>query len=173
MSRKIYSHRKIRYWYSYDIEDICLSFQNEKLHFQTIRKWLKEGLKRVDQGKPILIYGNDLIEFLKERNSRGKCSTKFDQMYCMRCQDACCVLQNKVKPKQKKHMIQLCGICRTCKATMYKNYKLHDFSKIKETFRLVEVLELYDRETSIDRTQIGVTTKTTEKESTQGELFKC
>lgn len=31
----------------YTIEDICNLYQNKKLHAQTIRKWFKQGLKRI------------------------------------------------------------------------------------------------------------------------------
>ncbi len=71
MSKRLYSHRYVKYWYAYDIDDICALFSKTGLHPQTVRAWIKRGLKVIGSGRPTLIYGNDLIMYLKEQNTKG------------------------------------------------------------------------------------------------------
>ena len=54
---------------------------------------------------------------------------------------------------------------------MFKNYKLSDFSALRQKFTLVGVLELYDFEASTDKTHIHAQEPNTTNESMQGELF--
>ena len=140
MAKRLYPHRHVKYWYAYDVDDICALFAEFGLHAQTVRKWVRNGLKTVDNGKPALIYGNDLIEFLKEQNLKHKCKTDFNEMFCMKCQDACPIFQRKVTIKQKARTLSISGHCRECRTVMFKSYKMNDLSKIKRVFQLVDVL---------------------------------
>jgi hypothetical protein len=171
MSKRLYSHKRVRYWYAYDLEDICAIFSDIGLHPQTVRKWIKNGLKTIDKGKPTLIYGWDLITHLKQHNQTNKCKTAFHNFYCMACQDGRPVFQNQVHIKQKFQFLQVQGSCRDCKSRMFKNYKLINFPLLKKQFKLVGVSELYDGTGSTDKTQIQVAQQTAQNESTQGELF--
>lgn len=118
MSKRLYPHRQVKYWYAYDIDDICSTFSDLGLHPQTVRKWMKGGLKTIDNGKPTLVYGNDLILFLRARNTESKCVTAFDELFCMKCQDARPIFQNKIVMKQKKRFLTVNGLCRECKTQM-------------------------------------------------------
>ncbi len=171
MSKRLYPHKRVRYWYAYDIDDICALFSDLGLHPQTVRKWIKNGLQAMDAGKPALVYGHDLIAYLKKNNSANKCKTAFDEMYCMRCQDARPVFRNKIAVEQKTQFLKVQGACRECKNPMFKNYKLSDFPALRQKFTLVGVLELYDFETPTDKTHIHAQEQNTASESTQGELF--
>jgi hypothetical protein len=144
MSKRLYPHNRVRYWFAYDIDDICTAFSDLGLHPQTVRKWVKNDLKTIDSGKPTLVYGNDLIAFLRARNNESKCATEFDQLYCMKCQDARYIFQKNIIVEQKKRFLMVSGLCRECKTCMFQNYKLDDFSRLRKTFALVEVLELQD-----------------------------
>jgi len=119
----------------------------------------------------MLIYGNDLIEYLKANNNQNKCKTAFDEMYCMKCQDVRPVLGRKVSVEQKDKFLKVQGVCRTCKARMFKNYKLSDFPDVRRTFRLVDVLELYDSTTGSDKTHLLDQDDTPQCEPIQGSLF--
>lgn len=141
MSKRLYPHNKLRYWYTYDIDEICFHFKNTGLHTQTVRKWIKNGLQAIDGKRPFLIYGYDLIIYLKAHNQRHKCNVEFDQLYCMKCQDARPALQRQLRLIKKARFFQAKAICRTCKTTMLKNYKLADYAQLKRIFKLVDVLE--------------------------------
>ncbi len=172
MSRRLYPHNRVRYWYAYELEEICALFSDKGLHVQTVRKWIvNTGLKTIDSGKPVLVYGQDLIDYLKRHNAQGKSHTKFHEFFCMRCRDARAVFQNKVRLEPESRFIKLCGLCCSCRTPIFKSYKLKDYSAIKRVFRVVDVLELYDCTTCTDRTQIQAQDPKQPYESAQGELF--
>ena len=171
MSKRLYPHKRVRYWYAYDIDDICALFSDLRLHPQTVRKWIKNGLNTIDAGKPALVYGHDLIAYFKKSNNNNKCKTAFDEMYCMGCQDARHIFRNKVSVEQKSQFLKVQGVCRECKNPMFKNYKLADFLALRNKFTLVGVSELYDFEASTDKTHIHAQEQSTTNESMQGELF--
>lgn len=154
MAKRLYSHGRVKYWYVYDIDDVCALFSEFGLHAQTVRKWVKNGLKTIDNGKPALIYGNDLIEFLKKQNSKGKCPVEFNEMYCLKCQDARPIFQRKITIKHRAYNLFVSGCCRECKTQINKTYKMDDLPKLKRTFQLVDVLELYDCEASPCKTHL-------------------
>ncbi len=171
MSRQLYPHKRVRYWDVYDIDDICTVFLDKKLHPQSVRKWIKNGLNTIDGGKPALVHGNDLIAFLKKQNTKNKCVTAFDEMFCMTCRDARPIYQNKIVLTQKANLLAVSGLCRACKTKMYQNYKMDDFPKLRKKFNVVDVLELYDCEAPNDRTHIHAHTHHPASESLQGVLF--
>lgn len=171
MSKRLYPHKRVRYWYAYDIDDICALFSDLGLHPQTIRKWIKNGLNTTDAGKPALVYGQDLIAYLKKNNNANKCKTAFVHLYCMKCQDARPVFRNQISVEQKSQFLKVQGACRGCKKPMFKNYKLSDFPALRKKFTLVGVSELYDFRTPTYKTQIHAQEESPGSESAQGELF--
>lgn len=172
MSKRLYPHKYVRYWDIYDIDDICAIFSDFDLHPQTVRKWVKNGLKTIDKGKkPLLVYGNDLIIYLKKRNDTNKCKTAFNEMYCMRCQDARLIFRNEIFAQHKLQFIKAQGVCRECKTRMFKNYKLTDISALRHKFKLIDVLELCDPEFTTSMTHMRAKEQCYKDESTQGELF--
>jgi hypothetical protein len=168
MSKRLYSHNKVKYAHSYDKDDICALFD---LHPQTVQAWInKRGLVTIDNKKPLLVYGWDLIQFLKIQNDKGKCPTNFDQMYCCKCKLARPIFRKAIKFEQKPNGLFVQAQCRQCKSVMSQNYKLTDFQKLKRTFNVVDVLELYDCEQPTIKTHIYDHINLTPSESLQGVL---
>jgi hypothetical protein len=50
----------------------------------TIRRWLKNGLAAIDDRRPILIRGLDLLDYLKAK-AKPKQSCPPGQCYCVKC----------------------------------------------------------------------------------------
>lgn len=171
MAKRLYPHNRVRYWYAYDLDEICALFADKGLHIQTVRKWVKNGLKTIDNGKPTLIYGYDLITFLKAQNDKGRCQTPFDQMYCMKCKDARPIYQNKIKADFKNGFLKVCGHCRECKTIMLKSYKKDDYGDLRRIFIMVDVLELYDCASPSVKTHIQTQKTARESESYTVDLF--
>ncbi|MEP3524009.1 MAG: hypothetical protein ABJN24_01140 [Hyphomicrobiales bacterium] len=171
MSRRLYPHNRVRYWYAYDVDEICALYADLNLHPQTIRKWIKNGLSTIDAGKPALIYGQKLIAFLKKNNQSNKCKTAFEEFFCMRCQDARPVYRGEISATQKAKFVKVQAKCRTCKAGMYKNYKMADLANLKNIFKLVDVSQLYDDAKPTSKTHIAAQDKQRASESLQGDLF--
>ena len=171
MSRRLYTHKRVRYWYAYDIDEICALYADLGLHPQTVRKWTKNGLNTIDAGKPALIYGHDLIAFLKKNNQANKYKTAFDEFLCMTCQDARPVFQNHISAKQKTNFLHVQAVCRECKSRMFQSYKLVDLPQMKKHFKLVDVSQLYDCANATGKTHIPSQVQSAVSESLQGDLF--
>lgn len=81
MARRRANGRSIKSHRNYSVDDAARTLNVAK---GTIRRWLKTGLPRLTDGKPYLILGADLIDFLKGRTQpKQKCS--LTQCYCFSC----------------------------------------------------------------------------------------
>ncbi len=54
-------------------------------HKNTVRNWVKDGLATIDDKRPMLILGPDLVAFLQERRGKNKQRCNPGQLYCVRC----------------------------------------------------------------------------------------
>lgn len=173
MSKRSYPHNRVRYWYAYELDEICALFshKDKPVHIQTVRAWMKNGLKAIDKSRPTLIYGNNLIEYLKKKNSSGKCKTEFDQMFCMKCKDARPVYQNKIVLALNENKLKAQGLCRTCKTKMNKGYKIDDSQRLRRTFVTVDVLQLSDCSNPPSKTHLCAQVIVPLNESSQLSLF--
>lgn len=168
MGKRSYPYNKVKYGRSYDKDEICALLDT---HPQTVQAWInKQGLKTIDNKKPALVYGYDLQEFLKKYNNANKYHTEFDEMPCFKCALARPFLQNRIAVIQKSNGLMVKAVCRTCKGKMNKTYKLTDFPKLRRTFSVVDVSELYDCERPSVKTHIHNHTNLTQCESSQGVL---
>jgi hypothetical protein len=171
MSRRLYPHNRIRYWFAYEIDEICRLYADLKLHPQTVRKWIRNGLRTIDNGKPILIFGQHLIDYLRNHNETNKHKTELDQMFCMSCQDARIIFQKKIYIEQRHKVLVVQAACRECKTKMFKNYKLESLATLKKEFKLCGLSELYDCSVSSDKTHLQDNGEMHQSESSQLDLF--
>jgi hypothetical protein len=171
MSRRLYPHNRVSYCFAYEIDEICKLYADFNLHPQTVRKWVRNGLKTIDNGKPILIFGKHLIDFLRSNNQSNKHKTEPDQMFCMFCQDARYIFQKKIHIEQKYKVLIVQGACRACKTKMFKNYKMEALATLKKEFKLCGLSELYDCSVSSDKTHLQDNADVHQSESDQLDLF--
>ena len=70
---------------SYTVDEVARALGVSK---PTIRRWIsKDGLPVIDDKRPILILGSDLIDFLKARTRpRSRCGP--GECYCVKCRAA-------------------------------------------------------------------------------------
>jgi len=67
---------------SYTVEEVARLLGKHK---NTVRNWVKDGLATIDDKRPMLILGPDLVEFIKKRRAKNRQSCKPGQLYCVRC----------------------------------------------------------------------------------------
>ncbi|MCP4394607.1 MAG: hypothetical protein GY804_10125 [Alphaproteobacteria bacterium] len=146
-------------------------FKSKKLHAQTVRKWLKNGLQAIDSKKPLLIYGYNLKEYLGKLNDGRKIDTMFDEFYCFSCKLPEIPYKRNVCIEQNGSYIKAKGICPNTKKEIRKNYKLTDFQKLKKAFNLTDELELYDSADPSLKTHIQHHNKNCSNESRQLRLL--
>jgi len=170
MGRRIYPLNRIKYWWAYDIDEICELYKEYSLHPQTVRTWIRNGLLTMS-GRPVLIYGNELIKFLKKMNTSNKCLTGFDQMFCMSCKDAKTFYKKQVSAELVNGGLRVKAVCCDCKNKMNKGYGLDDLPKLQRLFHVVDVLQLYDSKQPSLNTHLEASQETHSNESAQTELF--
>jgi hypothetical protein len=66
---------------SYTVDEVA---RNQGVAKGTVRRWLKTGLPALNEKRPCLILGGDLVDFLKGRKT-PKQTCKPEECYCFRC----------------------------------------------------------------------------------------
>ena len=103
---------------NYSVEDASRLFS---IHKNTVRNWLREGLKPIDDQRPTLIQGSELRRFLAERRARSRQTCGPGRLYCLPCRAP------RVPAGKIADCIQvgdtsgtLQGICPECNRMIYR-----------------------------------------------------
>jgi tRNA(Ile)-lysidine synthase TilS/MesJ len=114
--RRTYNTRLIKRDYAYFISEIADLL---KLHRNAVRRWLKSGLPTIDDRKPALVYGADLIAYLDSRQASRKQKCEANEFYCCRCRRPQPPRQNRVEVQiHNRQKLNLSAVCRSCGARM-------------------------------------------------------
>jgi hypothetical protein len=54
-------------------------------HKNTVRAWLRDGLKAIDQRRPVLIQGGQLASYVHARRKRRRQPCRPGELFCFRC----------------------------------------------------------------------------------------
>lgn len=130
MPKRRPDHRLVKTHRSYAVGDIAQLFE---VHKNTVREWLRTGLKTIDQSHPMLIHGDDLAEFLKERRRRRKRPCQPGQIFCVRCR------AGKLPAGKMADYIPITetfgnleGICPDCGGMIYRRASLARLEQLRE-----------------------------------------
>jgi hypothetical protein len=82
MKRRKIDPRRAKIHRNYTVEETARLFS---VHRNTVRAWLRSGLKAIDSTRPTLIHGSELCRFLKERRAQSKRPTPPGMIYCLGC----------------------------------------------------------------------------------------
>jgi len=128
------NHRLVKGNRTYTVEEIATLFDNHK---NTVRQWIKDGLTTTDDKRPMLVHGQDLVDFLKARRLKNKRKCRPGELYCVRCRapklpaggmaDYC--------PITEKYG-NLVAICPDCNSLMNRHVSL---ARIGEFSRKVDI----------------------------------
>jgi hypothetical protein len=103
---------------SYSVEEISRLF---KIHKNTVRQWLKQGLRPLDNLRPTLIRGDEIRRFLSERRARAKRACGPGRIYCLPCREAKVPAGNMAECLTYSHTSGvLRGICPDCNRMIYR-----------------------------------------------------
>ncbi len=91
------------------------------VHRNTVREWIRRGLRTIDDRRPLLIRGCDLGEFLRAKRTANKRTCKPGEIYCVRC---------RVPRRPAEDMADyrpltatqgnLVGLCPSCECVIYR-----------------------------------------------------
>ena len=118
MRKRHPNHRIIKGRRTYTVDEIARLFG---LHKNTVHQWIKTGLPVIDDKRPILVLGEELISFLQARRAGKKQPCLPGQMYCVRCRaprfPAGCMVD--CRPLTEK-IGNLSAICSACDSIMHR-----------------------------------------------------
>lgn len=94
-------------------------------HKNSVRQWQRDGLKPIDDGRPMLFRGVDVEAFLRSRNARRKVSCPPGTLYCFRCRAArqpAGAMADYIAFNATSGNIR--AICGTCETMMHRRARL-------------------------------------------------
>lgn len=118
MTQRLPDPRRAKIHRSYTVEEVA---QLYRVHRNTVRQWIKQGLPVCDNRRPVLILGNHLAAFLTRKRAQNKRPCKPGEIYCVRC-------RNPQRPALGMADYEpitctggnLLGLCPKCSAMMYR-----------------------------------------------------
>ena len=103
---------------TYNIEEVA---ELLGVHVNTVRNWLTEDLSAIDDRRPILIHGAELINFLNRKRILKKKPCSPSQLYCFKCREPRRPKDKVITiEKQNDRVLRLFAICETCGTRMFK-----------------------------------------------------
>lgn len=156
MSKQKYDTRPISPVTSYTIVEICTLLKPQKLHEQTVRSWIKEGLPICYYGKPILINGAALIVFLQNKkvNLKQPRKLKTNEFLCLKCNQPVTPQDNNITTEQQGNVIIAHATCPHCQKTILRNYSISTLDTLYRTFNVNGIPRLCVSEIPSDNTNI-------------------
>ena len=82
MSKRHPNPRLAKIHRNHTVEEIAELY---RVHKNTVRAWIKEGLPTIDDRRPTLVLGCDLRDFLTVRRQKNKRPCQDGEIYCLRC----------------------------------------------------------------------------------------
>jgi hypothetical protein len=122
MARRPPNYRLVKQNRTYSVEDVAVLFGT---HRNTVRHWIKSGLKTIDARHPLLVHGGDLAHFLKERRAKTKHPCAPGQIYCLRCRLPRTPRDNAVVYRAlTEDRGDLVGMCSVCGCGLFRRVSL-------------------------------------------------
>lgn len=109
-----------------------------KIHKNVPLNWIKLGLPIIDRQKPFYIHGTQLIEFLRQRQSKRKHPCRADQFFCCKCRKPQTAWEKLVDIKIiNPSKLQITGLCCVC------NTRVHRVGTVKKlpNYRKIFVIQ--------------------------------
>ena len=103
---------------SYSVEEIALLLGKHK---NTVRAWLKDGLEPIDDGRPIVVQGEVLADFIRRRRNAKKRPCPSGQLYCLKCREPKAPAEGVVTIESLSDRVSnVAAVCPSCGGTMYR-----------------------------------------------------
>lgn len=135
--KKIFNTRIVKFKKSYSTQEIADLFG---VHVSTVHSWYRSGLKKIDNKRPALVFGLDIIAFLNKKNKQNKKKCNSDELFCCKCKVPHKSKENKVYVRiMNEKKIMLIGSCEKCGTKMNKS---GSFLKIEEYKKIFDVQEI-------------------------------
>jgi hypothetical protein len=112
------NYRLVKIHRAYSVDEIARVLG---IHRNTARIWIKGGLRTIDDKRPILVLGQELVRFLQDRRARKKQPCPAGQMYCFRCRKPKVPASGMVEYEPRTATVgNLAGLCPDCCCMMHR-----------------------------------------------------
>lgn len=133
-ARRTYNLRLVRRTCSYTVHEVAELYS---LHPNAVRRWIKQGLRTIDDRRPQLIHGSDLIDFLGERQQGRKHRCAPDEMFCCRCRVPRRPKGGRVAvDRLNARQIIIRGECELCGTRMNRGGSLARLHEVERAFNV-------------------------------------
>lgn len=114
---------------NYTVEEVANVF---KVHKNTVRDWVKQGLPTNDDKRPMLILGRHLAAFLTARRVKNKRPCQPGEIYCVRCRIPKAPAGDMAEYEPISETLgNLIGICPDCETMMYRRVSRAKLDQIR------------------------------------------
>jgi len=113
---------------SYSVEELARLLG---VHKHTVRGWIKAGLPKLDNTRPLLIVGSEFQDWWAKRRNAAKSPLKPGQLYCFKCRQPKRPALGMVDYAATNAATgNLKAICETCGTMMHRRARLSDLAVI-------------------------------------------
>jgi hypothetical protein len=136
--RKRHNLKLVKVRRTYSVEEICNLFD---VHPNTVLSWINnQGLKRLDDAYPYLVYGQVLADFIAIRQAKAKSTLAADEFHCFKCGCARKAWESVVDihihtPK----LANLRGLCAVCGTGINKIFGRSKMPEMQKIFKIQQV----------------------------------
>lgn len=135
--RRTYNTRLIKRTYSYRYYEISDLFG---VHTNVIARWVKDGLQRIDDQKPYMIYGGDLADYLDTKQKKRKKPCRADEIFCCKCQAPRPVWERAIDIKiRNEKTLYLSGLCAICNSALKQIGSMAKLPAYQKNFNVLSI----------------------------------
>lgn len=104
----------------------------------TFRKWPKQGLKIISDKRPYLVRGEELIDFLRKRQSSNRMHMRRDQFRCLSCDGPCDAANQRAEFRPLTELTgRLSANCKDCGNKVGRFCSIAQLHALGETLTIV------------------------------------
>jgi hypothetical protein len=103
---------------------------------RTVRNWIAKGLLVMNDERPALIRGDDLLAFLKAERAERKHHLAPDRFFCLRCRGPRAPAEGIVECQPRAKGLALVAICEVCETVCFKSISRSDLPDYRKLFDL-------------------------------------
>lgn len=130
IKKRYQNHRLVKIHRTYTVDEVARLFG---IHKNTVRNWIKSGLRTIDDQRPMLFLGHDLVSFLRNRREKNKQRCEPEELYCFKCRHPRLPAGDMAEYiKVTEKFGRLVAICPDCDSIMNKNVSLAKIVAIVE-----------------------------------------
>jgi hypothetical protein len=135
VSRRHPNPQLVKIHRSYSVEEISATL---RVHKNTVRAWVRQGLKTIDSERPALIHGRVLADFLRTRRQANKQRCTTGEMFCLRCRKPVTPAGNIAEYLPITAISgNLRGICPCCESLIHRRTSLAQLEIVRGNVEII------------------------------------